>query len=67
MNNAHIRTYYRLLQNRLSDCTLEPTERMSSASYYGWAERFNATKTRVKYIRAVLSLDNAIEKMVGMD
>ena len=63
-HNQHVKTYYRLLQNRISDCTLEPTERMDRASYYGWSTRFNETKTRIKYIRAVLALDLAVDKLV---
>ena len=31
-HNQHVKTYYRLLQNRISDCTLEPTERMDRAA-----------------------------------
>jgi len=63
-HNNHVKEYYRLLQNRISDCTLEPTERMDRASYYGWTVRFTETKARIKYIRAVLALDSAVDKWV---
>ena len=63
-HNQHIKTYLRLVQDHISACTLEETERMSNASYQGWLTRYHHAKATARMLRAFLTLDITVEKMV---
>lgn len=63
-HNNHIKMYLQLVQNQISNCTLEETERMSNASYQGWLTRYHHAKATARMLRAFLTLDITIEKMM---
>ena len=63
-HNNHIKTYLRLVQDQISACTLEETERMSNASYQGWLTRYNRAKATARMLRAFLTLDITLDRMM---
>ena len=56
-HNQHVKTYLRLMQDRLSDIFLEDTERMTDASYSGWRIRYDEAKVTAQMLRKTLQLD----------
>jgi len=60
MNNKHIIHTLHFMQQRMSDCTLEDTQRMNNASWSAWRTRYNEAKQTVQMLRAILIADKAV-------
>ena len=63
-HNQHIKTYLQLVQNQISACTLEETERMNKWSYAAWRTRYNDAKATARMLRAFLTLDITLDRMM---
>ena len=56
-HNQHVKTYLRLMQDRLNDIFLEDTERMTDAGYSGWRIRYDEAKVTSQMLRETLQRD----------